>query len=203
MESKDKILVMYSGGLDSLGTVWTILTNPLYKRYALHVHHVHNHNVENRAKAEAIAVDLALNEIKRLGYNFEYTESEMRSPHIGTGFLYDTDTMNFFAGFICSNDRRIKKVAMGMTANDANQRLEERRVRANKIFSAFTDAEKIYPVMTVTKQDIYRMLPESLRNLFWSCRTPQYRETQILPCGHCHSCRELIAQGIRSLDNPR
>lgn len=188
---------MYSGGLDSLGTVWTILTNPLYKHYDLHVHHVHNNNVENRAKAEAITVDLALKEIRRLGYDFEYTESEIRSPHIGPGFLYDTDTMNFFAGFICSNDSRIKKVAMGMTANDANQRLEDRRRRANIIFSAFTGAEKIFPVLTMTKQQIHLMLPETLRDLFWSCRTPQYKETQILPCGKCHSCLELRKQGIR------
>lgn len=193
---------MYSGGLDSLGTVWTILTNPLYKRYTLHIHHVHNRNVENRHKAEAIAVNLALKEIRRLGYDFEYTESEMCGPHIGTGFLYDTDTMNFFAGFICSNDPKIKKVAMGMQANDANQRLEDRRIRANKIFTAFTNVEKIFPVMKLTKIEIYRMLPETLRDMFWSCRTPQYKENKILPCGVCHSCRELKAQGIRFLDNP-
>ena len=188
---------MYSGGLDSLGTVYTLLTDPIYKDYKVHIHHVHNRNVENRDKAEAITVGMALKELHRLGYNFEYTDSEMCGPHIGTGFLYDTDTMNFFAGFICSNDPNIKKVAMGMQANDANQRLEERRVRANKIFTAFTNAEKIFPVLNLTKLEIYNMLPESLRNLFWSCRTPQYKQTQILPCGHCHSCRELRAQGIR------
>ena len=197
MEQKPTILAMYSGGLDSLGMVYKLLTEEQYKDYDIHVHHVHNRNIENRDRAEAIAVELALKELKRLGYEFEYTENEMTSPHIGTGFLYDTDTMNFFAGFICSNDTRIKKVAMGMTANDANQRLEERRTRANKILQAFTDAEKIFPVLNLSKLEIHRMLPESLRNLFWSCRTPQYKETQILPCGHCHSCRELRAQGIR------
>lgn len=197
MESKDKILVMYSGGLDSLGTVYKLLTDPEYKNYTIHIHHVHNRNAENRDRAEAIAVDLALKELRRLGLVFEYTDNEMTSPHIGTGFLYDTDTMNFFAGFICSNDSRIKKVAMGMQANDANHSLEERRIRANKIFTAFTDAEKIFPVLNLTKLEIYQMLPETLRNLFWSCRTPQYKETQILPCGLCHSCRELRAQGIR------
>ena len=197
MEPKDKILVMYSGGLDSLGTVWTILTNPLYKHYALHIHHVHNRNTENRDRAEAITVDLALKEIRRLGYDFEYTDSEIRSPHIGTGFLYDTDTMNFFAGFIAHNDSRIRKIAMGMTANDANQRLEERRRRANTILSAFTGVEKIYPVLTMTKKQIYLMLPETLRDLFWSCRTPVYTDTEIKPCGHCHSCVELRKQGIR------
>jgi len=32
------ILVMYSGGLDSLGTVYHLLTDPAYKDYRLHIH---------------------------------------------------------------------------------------------------------------------------------------------------------------------
>jgi 7-cyano-7-deazaguanine synthase in queuosine biosynthesis len=105
--------------------------------------------------------------------------------------------MNFFAGYVASVNPDIKKVAMGMQANDANQRLEERRVRANKILSAFTDAEKIFPVMDMTKREIYDMLPESLRNLFWSCRHPVYSEKNIAPCGRCDTCVKLREQAIR------
>ena len=57
--------------------------------------------------------------------------------------------------------------------------------------------EKIYPVLTMTKKQIHLMLPETLRDLFWSCRTPVYTDTEIKPCGHCHSCVELRKQGIR------
>lgn len=194
---KPTILAMYSGGLDSLGMVYKLLTEDTYKDYDIHIHHVHNKNVEQRWKAEQIAVDLATKELKRLGFQFAYSESEIGTQPFGRKFLYDTDSMNFFAGYVASVNPDIKKVAMGMQANDANQRLEERRVRANKILSAFTDAEKIFPVLTMTKREIYDMLPESLRNLFWSCRHPVYSEKNIAPCGKCDTCRKLKEQGIR------
>ena len=191
------ILAMYSGGLDSLGMVYKLLTEDQYKDYAVHVHHVHNKNAENRWRAEQIAVDIATKELKNLGFKFAYSESEIGTLPFGDKFMFDTDSMNFFAGYVCSVNPNIVKVAMGMQANDANQRLEERRIRANKILQAFTNAEKIYPVMNMTKREIYDMLPESLRNMFWSCRRPVYSEKNIAPCGKCDTCVKLQEQGIR------
>ena len=188
---------MYSGGLDSLGMVYKLLTEDQYKEYNVHIHHVHNKNVENRHRAEAIAVDLAVKALKRLGLQFTYSESEIGSVPFGKQFMYDTDSINFFAGYVCSVNPNIVKVAMGMQRNDASQRLEERRIRANKILQAFTPAEKIFPVIDMTKREIYDMLPETLRNMFWSCRTPVYSEKNIAPCGRCDTCVKLREQGIR------
>ena len=196
MEQKPTILAMYSGGLDSLGMVYKLLTEDEYKDYAVHVHHVHNKNAENRWRAEQIAVDIATKELKTLGFKFAYSESEIGTLPFGDSFMFDTDSMNFFAGYVCSVNPNIVKVAMGMQANDANQRLEERRIRGNKILQAFTTAEKIYPVMNMTKREIYDMLPESLRNMFWSCRRPQYSEKNIAPCGRCDTCLTLKEQQI-------
>jgi 7-cyano-7-deazaguanine synthase in queuosine biosynthesis len=197
MEKINTILAMYSGGLDSLGMIYKLLTDPEYKDYNLHIHHVHNRNVENRDRAEAIAVNIALEELRRLGFVFEYSESEIGSQQYGKHFMHDTDSMNFFAGYVASVNPDIKKVAIGMQANDANHSLEERRIRANKILSAFTDAEKIYPVMNMSKREIYDMLPESIRNKFWSCRRPIYEENKIKACGVCGTCIKLREQGIR------
>jgi 7-cyano-7-deazaguanine synthase in queuosine biosynthesis len=191
------ILAMYSGGLDSLGMVYKLLTEDEYKNYSIHIHHVHNKNVENRWRAEQLAVDIAVKELKRLEFKFDYTESEIGTQPFGQNFMYDTDSMNFLAGYVCSADPRIVKVAMGMQANDNNQRLEERRIRGNKILSAFTNAEKIYPVLDLTKREIYDMLPETLRNMFWSCRRPVYSEKNIAPCLKCDTCVKLKEQGIR------
>ena len=188
---------MYSGGLDSLGTVYKLLTDPAYKDYTVHVHHVHNRNIEHRDRAEAFMVNQALKELKRLGFDFVYSESEIGSQPYGTNFLFDSDTMNFFAGYICHANPTIKKVAVGMQANDANQSLEDRLVRANTIFRAFTDVEKIFPVLNLTKREIYDSLPETLRDLFWSCRRPIYSEKNIAPCKKCDTCMKLKAQGIR------
>lgn len=188
---------MYSGGLDSLGMIYKLLIDPEYKNYRLHIHHVHQRNVENRDRAEAVTVEMVLTELERLGFSFVYSESEIGSQPYNGKFMFDTDSINFFAGYISSVNPNIVKVAMGMQANDANRALEERRIRADKIFIAFTDAEKIYPVMDMTKREIYDMLPESLRDMFWSCRRPVYLETSIEPCGECETCVKLREQGIR------
>jgi len=191
------ILAMYSGGLDSLGMIYKLLSDPEYQDYGLHIHHIHNRNVENRDRAEAIVVPMVLKELERLGFKFEYSASEISSQPYGNQFLYDTDSINFFAGYICSANSNIVKVAMGMQANDANQRLELRRKRADAILAAFTDVGKIYPVLNLTKREIYDSLPESLRNMFWSCRRPVYSEKNIAPCGRCNTCVKLREQSIR------
>ena len=191
------ILAMYSGGLDSLGMIYKLLTDPEYKDYKLHIHHVHQRNVEHRDRAEAVVVERVLKELEQLGFSFIYSESEIASQPYNGQFMYDTDSINFFAGYICSVNPRIKKVAMGMQANDHNQRLEERRIRANAILAAFTPVEKIYPVLEMTKREIYDGLPNSLRDMFWSCRRPVYSEKNIAPCGKCDTCVKLREQGIR------
>ena len=187
---------MYSGGLDSLGMVYKLLTDPEYKDYDLHIHHIHNKNVENRWKAEKIAVDSAIKELTRLGFKFQYSDSEIGTQPYGRKFLYDSDTINFFAGYICSVNPQIKKVAMGMQANDGNHALEDRRKRADKILAAFTEVGKIYPVLDLTKREIQDSLPPTLKRMFWSCRHPVYTETNITPCGRCDTCVKLRAQGI-------
>jgi len=191
------ILAMYSGGLDSLGMIYKLLTEPEYKDHVLHIHHVHHHNVEHRDRAEAIVVDRVLKELERMGHSFIFSESEIGSQPYNNQFMYDTDSINFFAGYICSVNPRIKKVAMGMQANDHNHALEERRIRANTILAAFTPVEKIYPVLDMTKREIYDSLPDSLRNMFWSCRCPVYSEKNIAPCLKCDTCVKLREQGIR------
>ena len=194
---KPTILAMYSGGLDSLGMLYKLLTDPEYKDHKLHIHHVHNRNVEHRDHAEAIIVPMVLKELERLGFDFVYSASKIASQPYGMNFLYDSDTINFFAGYICSANPNIVKVAMGMQANDGNHALEDRRKRADKILAAFTDVKKIYPVLDLTKREIYDSLPESLRNMFWSCRRPIYTEKNIAPCLKCDTCVKLREQGIR------
>ena len=188
---------MYSGGLDSLGMIYKLLTDPEYKDYKLHIHHVHQRNVEHRDRAEAIAVKTALKELERLGYSFVYSESQISSQPYNGRFMYDSDTISFFAGYICSANPDIVKVALGMQANDNNHALEERRKRADKILAAFTDVKKIYPVLDMSKKAIHDSLPNSLKNMFWSCRTPLYGEKNIAPCGKCDTCVKLREQGIR------
>ena len=188
---------MYSGGLDSLGMIYKLLTDLEYKDYTVHIHHIHNRNIENRDRAEGVVVPMVLKELEQLGFNFFYSESQIASQPYNGRFMYDTDSINFFAGYICSVNPNIVKVAMGMQANDYNIALEDRRKRADAILAAFTDVKKIYPVLDMTKREIYDSLPETLRDMFWSCRRPVYAEKNIAPCGRCDTCVKLKEQGIR------
>ena len=188
---------MYSGGLDSLGMVYKLLTDSEYSAYDVHIHHVHNKNIENRYKAEAIAVSLALKELKSLGFNFIYSESEIGTPMYGQNFMFDSDSINFLAGYVASVNLDIEKIAVGMQATDDGQTVAQRIDRANQILAAWTPVKKIYPVLDMSKREIYDSLPESLRELFWSCRHPVYTEKNIAPCGLCDTCVKLREQGIR------
>jgi 7-cyano-7-deazaguanine synthase in queuosine biosynthesis len=191
------ILAMYSGGLDSLGMIYQLLTSDEYKDYRLHIHHVHNKNIENRTLAEAIVVKQALAELNRLGFKFIYSESEIGSPPYNEQFMYDSDSINFFAGYICHANPDIVKVAIGMNVTDSNLALEDRRIRANQILAAFTPVEKIYPVLNMSKREIYDNLPETLRGMFWSCRIPVYTDDGIESCGKCKACVQLEQAGIK------
>lgn len=198
---QDTILAMYSGGLDSLGMLYSLLTEPQYQDYTIHVHHIHNRNIERRDLAEALITGEALAKLRNMGFDFVYSESGISSPIYGKTFMYDTDSINFFAGFVCLANPSIKKIAMGRTSSDLSDPFTLSRIeRATKILEAFTDAEKLYPVFHKTKLEIYLDLPEELKNKFWSCRTPKFKNGKMLPCGCCHTCNQFTSFGIPHIE---
>lgn len=187
---------MYSGGLDSLAMLYRLLTHDDYRGYGLHVHHIHIANVERRAEAEAIVVKAALEELARLGFSFVYSESSIAAPAFGRHFMYDMDSIFFIAGYLCSVNPLIQWVAVGRIADDNAPQLDQLRQRADKLLAAFSPAKKIYPVMSMTKRELFDSLPVSLRNKYWSCRRPQRSQNTITFCGTCKTCLELKRQGI-------
>ena len=194
--SQPIILAMYSGGLDSLGMLYHLLTHKDYRSHGIHVHHIHINNVEKRAQAEAIVVKAALNELARLGFAFVYSESAIAAPAYGKKFMFDMDAIFFFAGYICSVNPLIERVAVGRVADDNAPHLDRLRERADQILAVFSQAKKIYPVMSQTKRQLFDSLPVSLRDKFWSCRRPVYGENTIKFCGVCKTCLELQQHGI-------
>ena len=182
-----KILLMFSGGLDSTAVFYKLIK----ENKSLYVHHMHLGNEENRMEAESIAVKKVCNYMKQFG-NFIYSESHHDLPTFGKNFMWDSDLYNFMAGSICKSVRDIEFVALGMTKSDLSPSVSERANRGTKIFESFgSSAQKIYPVVEMTKKEICDYLPEDLRKLTWSCRTPIYEGDKILKCNKCKACREL------------
>jgi 7-cyano-7-deazaguanine synthase in queuosine biosynthesis len=197
------ILLMFSGGLDYTGALWNLLQD---KNNRLHLHHLHLVNPTKRAAAEQFAINNILSYVSKISSNIKYSESyheysyySYLSQVVGTdtiilnkNLISDSDMYNFIAGTICWCLPHIKKVAIGRTQSDDNIEVRERATRGNELLKLFAPTvEKIYPVGHLTKLEIYNMLPEELRNMTWSCRTPVYTDNTIHECGQCKTCLEL------------
>jgi 7-cyano-7-deazaguanine synthase in queuosine biosynthesis len=69
--------------------------------------------------------------------------------------------------------------------------------RAQAIFKSVRmlaegEAEYIFPVLELSKRQVWEMLPEEIGRAAWSCRTPAYdREKNPRPCGRCITCADL------------
>lgn len=187
MMEKPTTLIMFSGGLDSTGVFWKLINGS----EPLHVHHLYLVNKENRAKAEDRAVRDIVSYMKSIR-EFGFSESYHEYPCHNGSFLWDSDIFSFVAGSMCLMMDTIRSVAIGMTASDMRGGISARVERANRIFDAFgSKAKKVYPLIDMTKRQVYEMIPEDLRLLSWSCRTPIYKEEGIERCGRCRTCREV------------
>ena len=202
-------LLMFSGGLDSTGALWTLLKET---EYNIHLHHLHLINKEKRTAAEQQAVVNILSYISKTHKNIKYSESYHQYPtysylsKISDGlvlhenFMFDSDIYNFIAGNICMCLPNIKRVAIGRTKSDDNPEVRERATRGDKLLKLFSpNVQKIYPVEHLTKSEIYNMLPEELRNITWSCRTPVVVDNNTIEeCGQCKTCKDLsrIRHGV-------
>jgi 7-cyano-7-deazaguanine synthase in queuosine biosynthesis len=188
MNNEPEILLMFSGGLDSTGVFYKLMK----ENRKLHVHHMHLFNKENRQKAEEISVKNICEYMKNIG-NFSYSESNHEYPCYNKNFIWDSDLYNFIAGTICLSLPSIKEVALGRTKTDSGRAIDDRAKRGTVIFESFdTNAKKTYPLIEYTKKEIYEMLPQDLRTLTWSCRTPIYEGENIKKCRRCKACYELV-----------
>lgn len=187
-KNKPKILLLFSGGLDSTGVFYKLI----HSKEELLVHHLYLSNRENRAEAEAVAVKNIIDYMKKIR-EFSYTESYHEYPSYNGNFMWDSDLYNFVAGTICASVRTIKEVAIGRTKSDVGTGFEQRAERGTKILNILApNVSKIYPVEEMTKKEIYEMLPKELRELTWSCRTPIYKDNNIEMCKRCKTCLEIL-----------
>ena len=197
-EGSPIIFCMYSGGLDSAGMLFKLLTELEYVKYHIHVHHIHLMNSENRDKAEGKAVDETLSYLrKNPSYRpFSYSETTMKYPTFNRKLVRDVELCLIIGLSYINNIPSINHYAIGVTKDDKNlSDIRGRIERNNEIFAVLckTGATRIFPVENYTKEEIYRFLPKELSSLSWSCRTPVYAHGQLTECGRCPTCKQLQA----------
>ena len=197
---KPAVLCMYSGGLDSVGALYTLFTDPKWAGHRIHVHHMHLHNKENRARAESLAVRRSLAEFAELGHKPDLVTQSAHDYRFMRGdFIWDMDMCAFMSANITLADPHIRYVAMGRTRTDVDSGSADfarRMERAQAVFKAVramarTKAEYVFPVLDLDKREVWDMLPDTLRRSAWSCRMPVYTEKGVRPCGRCRTCKEI------------
>lgn len=200
MLMNQKILCMYSGGLDSAGVLYRLLTGDEFADYVIHVHHMHVITLENRAPAEDMAVRQTLKMMKGDGFRpFLYTRSLHRYDFMRQPMIWEMDLCAFMAGNICVADPAIRHVALGRTKTDietGGQSFVKRTERAQTVFETIislddVDPGYIFPVLEMSKREVWDMLPVPIREATWSCRRPVYdAEKQPTACCTCPTCRK-------------
>lgn len=198
MGKEQAILLMFSGGLDSTAVFYKLLTEPEHSEYKIQVHHMDLINVENRWRAESIAVKKIIEEISSYG-DFTYTSSTHEYLKLHR-IVPDMYWYRFMAGMLVHNDHSIKKIAVGRTKEDteSSRNLYPENVRqADMLYNSVisncknVSTEFIFPVIHMSKQQIWDFLPPNIRDLTWSCRFPIYTSSGLIPCEDCIACNAL------------
>ena len=195
----DKILLMFSGGVDSTGALYKLLTDEKYKDLYVIAYHINLINAENKHKAEARACKKIISYLRKKGFEFDYFESTVDF----TGFRrmpWDTEACFCMGAMLAQSDYEIKYATTGTNATDPiNEYLTEfpeERDRFYKVFKYITKSPQrnyepinILTVMEhMTKKEVWNMLPKQLRKMTWYCRNPKYLKNKIETCGYCEQC---------------
>lgn len=208
---KRLILCMFSGGVDSTGALWKLVTEDRYKDFKILVHHIDMVNREGRAKSEEIAVQKIIIELCKMGYKdrFTYTQSTFDYTFFDKEsfpyFVKDALVVCFLAGMMCNGNRFIEYAVTGRTRSDDNQNLpmnSAMRDRINKgreIFNIIVPDRKIQKVKPsfkivvgeMEKKEIWDILPVNIRDLVAYCRFPQIDGDGFRDCNKCRTCKEM------------
>jgi 7-cyano-7-deazaguanine synthase in queuosine biosynthesis len=204
---KDKVLVMFSGGIDSTALLYILLSDPKYSHLDIHAHHINLVNKEKRADAELGACYRIVDYLSRQQYRkFQYTSNTFEYKMFQMNTPWDLDVVWFMAGLICQRyDNSINLIATGRTKSDTSNYpgVVERRKRGEALFELLASNRdygvlpKFLPVLVdMEKSDIMRILPPELLSLTWSCRYPiasRVEDGTMLwqECRKCQPCFEI------------
>lgn len=198
-------LVMFSGGLDSTGALYKLLTET---DEPIHAHYIFIRNIERRGQAELRAVEALVPRLQEVR-TFTFTQSMWGFAQFNRHFVYDAEIVFFVAAQIALNEKRITHMVQGITKEDMEVAYEEKDAtpqlssphikRAWEIYNTcfkYTNQApplRDFPVEHMSKKEVWQMLPEDIREHTWSCRHPRYRaDGQPAICGVCRTCKQMM-----------
>ena len=203
---KEKVVVMYSGGMDSVSLAWSLLE---HTQHDVHIHSIHLDNSEGRFKAEAQAIHQSINWLKDNQREFEFSSClySYKAKYPGGR---DMSLALFQAGRVIST---MTDPVCAVFTGDYNMSKEE-SAEAYGVLSALFMNKHNKPVWAAPfdymskvplerSLGVYYAMPAELRKMYWSCRRPKETPEGFLSCGECHACnrQHMMKQHIRKAEN--
>ena len=194
-------LVMLSGGIDSAYMLYQQLTET---ELPIHAHHiVHRTKTEPRADVENFACQRIVKLLQEYVRPFTYSTSAVNTQQF-TYPGWDTDTQMLMGIRVAANmNSQMTTLMLGITADDTVRPDIQDRIKRNVLPNLWkalhqsidkparkriNDQVK-FPIIELTKVEIFERIPEDLLELTWSCRRPIREGVTVRPCGRCHACR--------------
>ncbi|MDF1750708.1 MAG: methyltransferase domain-containing protein [Alphaproteobacteria bacterium] len=194
---KQVSLVMFSGGVDSVYTLYRLLKESDDEIIA---HHIHFINREGRHKAEDIACRQIVQHLKTMVRPFIYTESSIDRRRF-QAFGMDDMAVAFEVGviansFLIDRGHMIDRWTTGTCLEEELEYYGQEEVeRFEHILNTAaascypSPAPRFFQLKIIPKRDQIAYMGETLTRLCWTCRKPVWKDDGTAEeCGQCKTC---------------
>lgn len=191
-------LVMLSGGIDSVYTLYRLLKETDDEVLVHHIHHINNSNrhIPERAACEQV-VKYCQEKVRPVAY----TQSALdRRRFLAHG--QDIVAAGFEAGVVAASyylatSKYIDRWMIGLANDD---QLPRHRVKHAQDCCEYNcqagNAPELYLYPPVSLQDQVDYIPSELMEMTWSCRNPVTKEDEKAEiCGKCEACQRRSTIG--------
>ncbi len=197
--AKTVTLVMLSGGLDSIYSLYKILTETDDE---VLVHHIHLVNRERRHVAEKSSCDKVVEFLVRNTRPFHYSESTA-NHQVFKYMGMDVFIVAHTAGVIARNhfEKTGLRTDRWVSGYCEEERLDEEEASSRMSHLTKICAATCYPLEPpksdylfplLTKSEQINAIPLELVKMAWTCRQPIWTPSGPVECRTCHTCEVVI-----------
>ena len=179
-----KTIVVCSGGIDSIGMLWKILTETDDEVLVQHIKikDIHNYWIhENSAFNNAMAF------LKKCMRPFTILPTMEYSGPYNAPHRYVT----MLAGALAAYNNDATRVVKGKVNVDYSLPTNPKNVRCKEIYDIILSEKNVLyetPVKNVDKRSWFTLLPSELIEMLVTCRAPLVINDEFVECGVCYSC---------------
>ncbi len=189
------VIVAVSGGMDSLVSLWHLLTTTDDEITAYHMILKSRHR-EGKWEAESIAMDAIIPWLRENTRPFTYFESVVEGRATTVVIVTREIARLVKEGSIPWPDLYVRGSRAGHDGQAAYNKRRRMALMEWKKLMAPSPPAFDYVVSGLTRRERWEKLPEFIRDHMASCVLPRKRDGRWKACGHCHTCREYRAEKL-------